>query len=381
MNYDFPIIDFSISSFLFICFLLMGGIQLLYALLLHLRFAFYSKKKEMRAEDNYYLPVTIIIAARNEEDNLFKNLPSILEQDYPTFEVLVVNHQSTDETNHILRAYQEKYKHLKVTEIGKNIHLIHSKKFPITIGVKGASYKHLVFTDADCQPASDQWLKLIAGKFDPKIELVLGYGPYEKKSGFLNTLIRFDTAFIASNYFSFALAKMPYMGVGRNMAYTKKLFEDTKGFKSHYSIQSGDDDLFIQEAAHKGNFAIQIHPESYCYSEGESSWVDWKNQKQRHLTTSPHYKVFHKVLLGIYPMSLLLMLITFVSLVFVPSYHFWTATIFVSITIIKWLIQGSNLTKLGEQSLSWSFPLMDWLYAFLMPYIYYSSEKQTKKWK
>lgn len=380
MHIGFPLIDNNFSSWVFICFLAATGIQLLYVLFIHFRFTLYSLKKEMAVSDNYYLPVSVIIAARNEEDNLSKHLSFILEQDYPKFEVIVINHQSSDDTKYILKAFEEKYKHLRVIEIGKNIHTKYSKKIPLTLGVKGAKYKHLVFTDADCKPASNQWLKLLAGKFNAQVEFVLGYGPYKTEPGFLNQLIRFDTAFIASNYFAFALSKIPYMGVGRNMAYDKTIFEKTHGFKSHYSLLSGDDDLFVQEAELKNNYAIQIHPDSYCYSEAKNTWQSWVSQKQRHITTSSRYKVFHKLLLGIYPVSLLVMLFTFVSLVAVIRFQFWVLLIFVSTIIIKWLIQGRNLAKLGEKSLSWWFPLFDWLYVLIIPYIYYSSEKQRNKW-
>lgn len=382
MQFTFPEINNNFSSWLFLFFLLMCGIQLCYTLFIHLRFTLYSLKKELKKaeSDNYFLPVSVIICARNEEDNLSKNLPFVLEQDYPNFEVIVVNHQSSDDTMFVLKAFEEQYKNLRVIEIAKNAHTNYSKKIPLTLGIKGAKHKHLVFTDADCKPASNQWLKLIAGKYDARVEFVFGYGPYEKTEGFLNHLIRFDTAFIASNYFAFALAKMPYMGVGRNMAYMKNLFDKAHGFKSHYAIASGDDDLFVQDVSLKDNFAIQIHPDSFCYSKPKTTWKSWVSQKQRHLTTSSRYKVFHKLMLGIYPFSLLMMLISFVPLVTMMNYWFWTLVIFAAVTLKKWFVQGRNIAKLGEKTLAWWFPLMDWMYAFIMPYIYYSNE-QKSKWR
>lgn len=381
MDFSFPPFDYTPSSILFFCFILVASIQLLFVCLLHARLAFQPKRKIFTEPASDFIPITVIIAARNEEDNLFQNLPFILEQDYPTFEVLVVNHQSIDDTNHILRAYQEQYKHLKVVEIARNAHLINSKKLPITMGIKAAKYEHFVFTDADCKPQTNMWLKLMAGKFNGKKEIILGYGPYLKKTGFLNRMIRFDTSFIALNYFSFALAKIPYMGVGRNMAYSKKIFDENKGFKSHYSIQSGDDDLFIQEAARKSNVCIQLNPASFCYSDPEPTWEKWKMQKQRHLTTSPRYKVFHKLLLGIYPSSLLLMWITFFSLLFVQPFMLWVSILFVAVMLIKWSIQGLGLSKLSEKSLFWAFPFLDVLYALVIPYFYYSGDTSDKLWK
>jgi hypothetical protein len=99
----------------------------------------------------------------------------------------------------------------------KNQHLKPGKKLSITLGVKGAKFEHLILTDADCRPASRNWLKSIAENFSNEKQIVLGYGPYKKEKGFLNRLIRFDTTWIGMNYFSMALAKLPYMGVGRNL--------------------------------------------------------------------------------------------------------------------------------------------------------------------
>lgn len=213
---------------------------------------FYARLSFFRPKNLNGTPaVSVIIAARNEEDNLFHFLPKILEQDYPEFEVIVVNHQSIDDSSHLLKALQRQYEHLKVIDIERSKHLPNGKKLPLTVGIKGAQYEHLLFTDADCVPSSRYWIREMAGQFSETKEIIIGYGPYKKEPGLLNRLIRLDTTFIAINYLSFALARIPYMAVGRNLAYTKSAFFSVEGFKSHYGLQSGDDDLFIQEAARK----------------------------------------------------------------------------------------------------------------------------------
>ncbi len=361
-------------------FLVVMTLQLFYLLLIYLRFAFYSSKKNQVLSESLP-PVSVIIAARNEEDNLYQNLPKILDQDYPEFEVIVVNHQSIDDSKHILQAYQKQYANLKIIDIERNTHLKNGKKLPITMGVKGAKYPHFIFTDADCQPASKNWLRLMAGKFSDKKQLILGYGPYRKTKGFLNFLIRFDTAQIAVNYLSYACSKIPYMGVGRNMGYTRELFDSVRGFKSHYSIQSGDDDLFVRDSAKKNNFAIQFTSESHTYSDAETTWKKWFEQKQRHFTTAPSYKVFHKLLLGTYPMSLLIALITFVTLVFSDEYWLWSSIIFVGLTLLKWIVQAINFSKLGEKSSATWFPFMEIIHMVIIPFIYYSNDKNEQQWK
>src|SRR5690554_3619654 len=209
--------------------------------------------------------------------------------------------------------------------------------------IKGSKHVILLLTDADCKPASDQWLKQMAGKYTPKKKIVLGYATYRKTPGFLNKVIRLDTTFIALNYFSFAKSGIPYMGVGRNLGYTKEVFMNNSGFKSHYSIQSGDDDLFIQEVAKKKNYTITLSPSSFCYSGSEKTWEDWVSQKSRHYTTSGRYPLFKKLLLGIYPLSLILLYITLVSLI-VNSWICWISLGAISFLIIsKWQIGRAHV--------------------------------------
>ena len=365
-------------SVIFLIFLFFVAIQLSYVVFIFLRLAFFKEKKSVAST---LMPISIIIAARNESDNLYDNLPFILTQDYPEFEVIIVNNQSVDESAWLLKALCLQHKNLKVVEIGKNKHLLPGKKLPITLGVKAAKYEKMVFTDADCKPASNQWLRIMSETFTENHQIILGYAPYFRTKGIINRIIRYDTAFIGASYLSFALAKIPYMGVGRNLAYTKKVFESVRGFKSHYSLPSGDDDLFIQEAAVNQNYTIQISPETFCYSKASETWKGWVRQKTRHYSTSSRYKVIKKALLGIYPISLLLVWLTFVILLFNAKWFAISLILFGSMLIVKWLIQGKCLRTLNEKGFALAFPLWDLGHALLMPMLYnFSDHKRYKKW-
>lgn len=367
------------TTILFGLFSSVALIQLLYTIFIHGKLAFFKEKQILDSSD---LPtLTVIIAARNESDNLFENLPFILQQNYPVFEVIVINHQSIDDSAYLLNAYQQQYPNLRVIEVAKSKHLRPGKKLPITLGVKGAKYDHLIFTDADCKPSSNEWLQSIAKRFTHGTEIVLGYGPYSRQKGFLNRLVRFDTAWIGTSYMSMALARLPYMGVGRNMAYTKELFNNVRGFKSHYSLPSGDDDLFIQEAAKNRNYRIDIESKSYSYSDASSTWSSWVRQKSRHYSTSNHYSVIKKWLLGIYPFTMLILLVSFVILMFSIEFRWLTLLVFSIVLFLKWWIQGRCFAKLGEKGFIAYLPLWDLFYTLLMPILFYSAEKkQTNKW-
>ena len=374
-----PIFEFGIPLITFVFFSFMAFINLIYTFFIYSRLAFFKEKDLI---DDTNLPsVSIIVAARNESDNLYDNLPLLLQQNYPQFEVIVINHQSVDDSAYLLNAYCQQYPNLRVIEVAKSKHLKPGKKLPLTLGIKGAKYEHLLFTDADCKPSSNRWLKSMAQHFVPGKEIVMGYGPYISQKGFLNRIIRFDTAWIAINYFSMALAKLPYMGVGRNLAYTKNVFNSVQGFKTHYSLPSGDDDLFIQEAAKKKNYAINLDKYSYCYSEANNSWSSWIRQKTRHYSTANRYGVIKKAVLGIYPFTMLMLLVSFVILLFNTDFRWLTLSIFVFTVLVKWWIQGRCFMKLHEKSFIKYLPLWDILYVFLIPIIYYTSEKkEPNKW-
>lgn len=360
---------------LFGLFVLCALVQLLF-LVFHQSSMLWKMKP---ADESTPLPaVSVIVCARNEEDNLHQHLPKILNQDYPEFEVIVVNHQSTDDSRYILHAFKQEHPRLRVVEIAKNEHLGLGKKLPLSVGIKGAKHEHLILTDADCEPASNQWLKLMAQGFAKGKELVVGYGPYERTKGLLNRLIRFDTAYSAMNYLGSGRIGMGYMSVGRNFGYTKSIYESVDGFKSHYSVLSGDDDLFFQQVAKRGNHTICIDPDSFCYSEAKDTWESWVLQKERHLSASTHYKVIKKLLLGTYPLTLLILLLSFVTLLSEYPYPWLTLSIFSGVVLLKWILQARCFVRLKEKSLAWAIPLFELVHFIIIPFLLFKSA-QTKK--
>lgn len=369
---------FLFTLILLVVFGISAIVQLYYTIWIH-----GSLLRKTKAETSTsYPPVTIIIAARNEAKNLTKNLGAILEQDYPNFEVIVINHQSIDDSKYVLYTYKQSFPHLKVIELEKNHHQKVGKKLPLSVGIKGAKYEHLFFTDADCMPASNQWLKTMASHFTEKKQIVIGYGPYTKTPGLLNAIIRFDTAWIGMNYLGSANRNQAYMAVGRNFGYTQSVYHGVEGFKSHYSVLSGDDDLFVQDAAKDKNYSICIEPETFCYSDAKETWEDWITQKQRHYSTSKHYKVFKKWMLGIYPLTLLTLLLSFVTLLFNDQVRWWCLGAFTIVFALKWIVQGLIYKKLKEEKFVPYLPFLEIAYFMLLPYLFYRTERNRKgSWK
>lgn len=246
-------------------------------------------------------PVSIVICARNEAQNLAKFLPRILSQNYRLYEVIVVNDNSTDTTEEVLIQHTINCPYLRIIHIHNKYEYDSQvgKKKVLAEGIKAARHNVLLLTDADCEVASENWLRKMQGSMQGDKQIVLGFSPYFRYPGCLNLFIRYETIYTAVQYFSFALAKMPYMGVGRNLAYQKHLFELAGGFKKHEHIASGDDDLFINQVSTQKNVSINIDPESFVFSEPKRSWKSYFRQKARHMTTGREYKLQHKILLGL----------------------------------------------------------------------------------
>ncbi len=260
-------------------------------------------------------PVSVIICARNEEKNLSSFLPEVLEQDYPDFEVIVVNDCSEDNSFKVLGDFLVKYPHLRVSEISKDPKFTHNKKFAQFIGIKAAKNELLLFTDADCRPESDKWLAYMVSNFNEKIDFVIGYGGYKAEKGLLNKYIRYDSLFIAVQYMGMAIRGIPYMGVGRNLAYRKTLFFKSKGFGSHTHLVSGDDDLFVNRHARKENTAVEFRKEAHTRSIPPKTFIELFRQKKRHLTTAHHYKLRDKIILITEPLARTLFYFSLVFLI------------------------------------------------------------------
>ncbi|WP_407430052.1 glycosyltransferase [Arcticibacter sp.] len=305
------------------------------------------------------LPVSVIICARNEEKNLEKNLSLILEQDYPDFEVVVVNDCSSDDSEMLLRGFSSRYPHLKVVTLTEHARFKHGKKFAVTIGVKAAKNEHLLFTDADCRPASPNWIRRMQAPYSPGISIVLGYSPYTYRGGFLNAFIRYESFSTALNYLSFALSGNPYMGVGRNLSYTKSLFFKAKGFASHMHILSGDDDLFVNENATAANTRIEIHPDSHVWSEPKTSWSSLWRQKVRHMGAGKAYKAKDKRILSLQTGTAVLFYILLGAMAALQAQWWIVPSVYLIRLIIQIIVYYPAMKKLNCKNVIWWFPLLD----------------------
>ena len=281
---------------LFYFFLALVLLRLLFILGVFAPFAFSKKRQHTKATP----PVSVIVCAKNEAENLKMFLPKIINQHYPHFEIVLINDASYDDSLHIMEAFKAKHNNIKIVDVVNNEAFWGNKKYALTLGIKAAKYKHLLFTDADCFPNSTQWISLMAEQFSSDKTIVLGFGAYEKVSGsFVNLMVRFETFITGLHYFSFAKIGLPYMGVGRNLAYHSDEFFKVNGYMSHMKIRSGDDDLFINQVASKQNTALCYQEAAHTVSKAPPTFLAWIKQKRRHISTAKHYKFKHQFLLAL----------------------------------------------------------------------------------
>ena len=327
-------------------------------------------------------PVSVIICARNEYKNLTTFLPEILNQNYPEFQVIVVNDCSWDESSKYLEEMADAYPNLKIVTLKEQEKYPHGKKLALTLGIKGAAYDCLLLTDADCRPASAFWLRNMATNFVSGKDIVIGYGGYHKIPGLLNKWIRFDTVYNAILYLSSALKNKAYMGVGRNLAYRKELFFLNKGFANHYHIMSGDDDLFINETATGSNAAVELRPDSFTYSEPVKTWNSWLHQKKRHMSTGAYYQRSDQIFLGTYFISLSTFYLLTLILLYLKQCIVAVVLMFTIRLIIQLLVFGKGMQKLKENDLIWITPFFELTMAFIYPFVAASNLVfKTKTWK
>ena len=279
--------------------------------------------------------VSVLVCARNEAYNLETFLTSLLEQDYPDFEVIVVNDGSEDSTQEVLERLCLLYKNLHITFVPQGARVGSTKKLALTLAAKAAHNDILLLTDADCRPVSPQWIRHIASAFDENTEIVLGYSAYFEKPTMLSRLISYDTLFNGLQYLGMALSRHPYMGVGRNLAYRRQTFFNHKGFAGMLGVKAGDDDLFVNRIATRHNTRVVVDADSVVWSVPKSSFPEWHQQKERHLSVSPLYKASSKLRLTLEPVTRGLLYAAAIAAAFIPNPLLWTAA---GVTLVsRWI--------------------------------------------
>jgi glycosyltransferase involved in cell wall biosynthesis len=306
------------------------------------------------------VPISVIVCAKNEAENIRKNLPLLIAQDYPKFEIVLIDDASIDDTLDVFERYEKEFKNIKVVKVANNEAFWGNKKFAMTLGIKAASYEYLVFIAPNSRPSSKFWLSEMGANFSTQKTIVLGYGALEKvKHSFVNKIIRFDAFLNASHYFGWAILGKPYTGNGRNLAYKKAEFFKVRGYNDHMKIRSGEDVLFVNQAANASNTQVSFSKNSFTYTEPKKTFKDWFAQKKRQVALTKHFKIFDRFQIAFFFISNLFFYGLAISLLLLHSEWQIIALIIVARFILLWGILGFAARKLNEKDVVIWYPLLE----------------------
>jgi cellulose synthase/poly-beta-1,6-N-acetylglucosamine synthase-like glycosyltransferase len=319
--------------------------------------------KKPKGSNDQSLPVSVIVCAHDEEQNLRELIPALLSQDHKEFEVIIVDDRSNDSTFDFLLAESAKDHRLRMVHVNRTPPHANSKKYALTLGIKAARFEWLLLTDADCRPDGNSWISSMSSHFKDNTAFVLGYSPYFEAKGFLNAFIRFDTLVTAIQYVSFALLGNPYMGVGRNLAYRRSKFLESKGFNNILSITGGDDDLFVNLHAKGSNTAVCVDRASQTHSKPKTSLRNFLHQKIRHLSVGRYYKFSHRLLLGLFMISWLGVWFTGIPLIAAGNYYIAGGLVIFRVILVIITVDVAA-KRFGQKFELWLVPLLDFIYAF-----------------
>lgn len=356
---------------------------LLYYFALYGRFVFRKEKKPVPVDD--LPPVSVVLTAHDESHLLIKSLPVLLSQDYPNYEVVVVNDNSIDETADLVNEFKNNYTNLHYVDLTSSISNIRGRKFPLALGIKAAKNEIVVLTDASSIPASPYWLQHIAGRFTRKTRVVFGGVSVVRKPGLLNALMRYDAVWNRVISFSYTLAGMPVMANGRNLAYTRSMFlKNKEKFVAQPRMPYGDDDIFMNKVATSVTCDVEPDPDALVSQTGLTP-SRWFQQKKAAFVTRSFYAPGSCVLLKAYNFLSLLFYAALVCTIVFCLKDFVFLGIGAGIAVLKIAAQhfvfGKAAKKVNEKGLTPLLLFYDIIFVLLNPCINFLSKFEKRKWR
>ncbi len=376
INFDYNNLSFILLVVFGVCLV----IQLYFHWAQFSKVAFYKRNARPKLDEELE-PASIVLCARDAYEYLTELIPVLLNQDYPDFEIVVVNDCSDDETEEYLKDLERREPRVKPVQLKQHLNFFNGKKFPLSMGIKSAQNDLIVLTDFNCMPVNDQWLRSVVNRYNHQTEIVIGYSPYVQKKGSLNHLMRFDALQNGLLYLSAALNHHAYMGIGKNLSYRKELFFRNKGFISHYTTAVGEDDLFINKVSTKKNTEVLIDAENAILTTPTSSFKLWMRQKSSRYSTVSKYDGRSRLMLSLFYGSQLLFYVSFITLIALCAKPAFVITggaaFYIPILVFFFLLRfGSQMIiyhnaskRLGEKGLLPGLIVYDFLFAFLSPWL------------
>jgi cellulose synthase/poly-beta-1,6-N-acetylglucosamine synthase-like glycosyltransferase len=343
-------------------FLAAGILQAAYWVALRIGVASARRDADAARDRHPLTPITVIVAARNEEGAMPSLLEALSHQRHRPESIIIVDDASTDATAEIVRDWSRTHPNVRLIQVTEPIPP--RKKHALTTGIAAAPTDLLAFTDADCTPGPG-WTEGLASAAGPdsrentRQRMIISYSPFKSNSGALNLFSRFET--FITGYMTAAAVGLgrPYMAVGRNMCYRKSLFEAVDGFEHSTASLSGDDDLLVQHVAREDAAEI-VHlfdPAAYVPTSAPQTWRQFCRQKTRHTSAGRFYPAAIKAQLALFQATNVLLWIS-------PVVIGWPGAVMLG---VKLVLQGVFLSDaerlLNDRGYVRALPLLDFGYA------------------
>jgi glycosyltransferase involved in cell wall biosynthesis len=355
-------------------------IQLVYYYVIYGRFAFYRKKSALSFRD---IPISVVIVVRDDAAQVLQTLPRLLEQQYSFYEIVIVNDRSRDENSlQAIKEYKDRYPNIKIVDLSTAVSTSRGKKMAISMGIKCATYDHILLTSPDCAPASNQWLSMMAQNFQFQRRVVLGYNTYDKKKGIYSHFLHYDNLIGAMQYFSHALLHSTYRGDLRNVAFLRPLFYQQNGFISYNHLLYGEEDIFIHRASVKNNTAIEFSPDAATICQHTPQYRFWRLHKISLFYTRKFNSLKNRLLLGFYELTNILFYVFLVLSILTSLHQPLALYITIGIAVLRiasmYVVMGISAKKLRETQIIPLFLFYDILFCLLNP-LYWLSAKLNHK--
>lgn len=356
-------------------------IQLVYYYVIYGRFAFHRKKSALGFRD---IPVSVVIVVRDDAALAVQNLPQLLDQQYSSFEIVIVNDRSRDENSlQAIREYKDRYPNIKLVDLSTAVSTSRGKKMAISMGVKCATYDHILLTAPNCKPSSRQWLSKMAQNFQFQQKIVLGYNTFEKKKGLYSHFLLYDNLVGAVQYFAHALMHSTYRGDLNNLAFVRPLFYKQNGFIAYNHLLYGEEDIFVHRASTPNNVAVEYDPDAATLQQHTPSYGYWRLHKVSLYFTRKYNSTKNRLLLSGYELTNLLfyalLALSIVASLHQPTALYITAGIAVLRIASLYVVMGISAARLQEKQNIPSLLFYDFLFAILTPLLWLSAKLHHKK--
>ncbi|NVJ88665.1 MAG: glycosyltransferase [Flavobacteriaceae bacterium] len=367
-----------IISVVFYIFVVCAAIQVLF----YVSFLTVFSKFKTTVSSSEPLPISLIIFVKNGGEYLKKNLKNFINQEYSNFEILLVNNESSDNTDELLEEIVEKNKSIRVIDVKNNESFWGNKKYAYTLAIKAAKFEHLLFSEIYVRPKSKHWISEMSKLFTPEKTIILGYTKIKKESSFTNLLFRFDNVLLHLKSFVFTKFKTPFTASSYNYAFTKKEFFRVKGFINHIKIREGKEDLFIRDANEKGNVTFTISKQSFIETLTNESFSKWYSTKRNSNVLKKNYTLKNRIFLNIFSLTKFLFYFLSILLFIYYPWHIILA-IFGFYLILQYTVIDIATKALKESLLIIFLPILEISLVLIQISLFFANlvSKPNTTWK